>query len=104
MVSEVLLRGEENALPSFDIIRLLGIRSRRELCAQVARERNAGQLILSTRSGGGGYFLPSEGEQGKREIAAFVATLHSEAVSTFAALQSARRALGDISGQQSIEE
>lgn len=32
---------------------------KREIIAAVADERKAGRLICSTRSGGGGYFLPA---------------------------------------------
>ena len=65
----------------------------RELQQEIREERAAGALILSKTNDGGGYFLPSEGEQGKAEIQAFISTLHARAANTFAALKAAKAAL-----------
>lgn len=99
VVFELLYRGEENAITTADLLRLTGLRNARELRAQISKERGEGHLVLSTCRGRGGYFLPSEGAEGRREIEAFCATLRSRAVNTFRALRNARRALGVLEGQ-----
>ena len=104
LVSSFLLQGEANALPSSELVRLTGFRSVRDLQAEIAREREAGALILSTCRNGGGYFLPADGEEGQREISAFVATLQSRAVHTLKALKTAHEALQNIDGQVSLSD
>ena len=101
MIYELLPQGEQNAVPTRDLVKITGFRSARDLQLQVAHEREEGKLILSTCKGG--YFLPSDGEQGMAEIAAFVATLHSRAINTLRALRAAKAALCDIEGQIPIE-
>ena len=97
-----LNRGEKNAIPSRKLVILSGFRSVRDLQAEIAREREAGALILSTCRHGGGYFLPDEGEEGKREIRKFVATLAARAVNTLRAMKHAEKALKTIDGQMMI--
>lgn len=104
LIASMLPRGEENAIPSAKLVQLAGVRSARELQNQIAQEREAGALILSTCRGGGGYFLPSDGEVGKREIAAFVATLRARALNTLRALKAAREALEGLDGQVSLDD
>lgn len=104
LIESLLLQGEENALPSGELVRLTGFRSVRELQNEIAREREAGALILSTCRNGGGYFLPSDGDAGKREIAAFVATLKARALNTLRALKAAREALESLDGQVGIDD
>ena len=101
-VESLLLQGEGNALPSGELVRLTGFRSVRELQTEIAREREAGALILSSCRGGGGYFLPSDGEAGRREIATFMATLRARALNTLRALKTAREALEGLDGQMSL--
>ena len=98
-----LLRcGEENKLSSKELARLAGFSTSRALQAQIAAERSAGALILS--SSAGGYFRPAPGEQGKRELAAFEATLRRRAISTLAALHATRAALAQVEGQQMLDD
>ena len=104
LVSSFLLQGEANALPSNELVRMTGFRSVRDLQAEIAREREAGALILSTCRNGGGYFLPADDEEGQREISAFVATLQSRAVHTLKALKTAHEALQNIDGQVSLSD
>lgn len=104
LVESLLLHGEENAFPSSQLVRLTGFRSVRELQNEIAREREAGALILSTCRGGGGYFLPSDGEVGKHEIATFVATLRARALNTLRALKTAREALESLEGQVVLDD
>ena len=73
-IEALLQRGEANATSTRLLVTLTGMRSARELQAQIEAERNAGALILSRGGCGGGYFLPAEGEEGRREIADFIRT------------------------------
>lgn len=104
LVESLLLQGETNAIPSGDLVNLTGVKSTRELQLIISQEREAGALILSTCRGGGGYFLPSDGEAGKREIAAFVATLRARALNTLRALKTAREALESLEGQVALDD
>lgn len=103
-VESLLLQGEENALPSGELVRLTRFKSVRELQNEIAREREAGALILSTCRGGGGYFLPAPGEAGQREIGAFVATLRARALNTLRVLKAAREALESLDGQVALDD
>lgn len=60
MVVDYLKKGRENAIPSKVLAEACGYSSTRELQAEIARERAAGEVILSTTSNGGGYFLPAQ--------------------------------------------
>lgn len=104
LIESMLLKGEENAITSSELVRLTGFKSVRELQNEIAREREAGSLILSTCRGGGGYFRPAPGEAGKQEIAAFVSTLASRAIGTFRALKSAKRELKTLDGQITFDQ
>ena len=99
IVAPALLQGEEHALSTKELLATCGLRSPRELRAVIAREREEGALILSTCRHHGGYFLPAEGEAGRREIAAFVSTLHARAANTLKALRTAKAALEQMEGQ-----
>ena len=58
MVHELLLTGEENAIPGREICGLLGI-TLRELTAAVEKERRAGKPICAASGRHPGYFLPA---------------------------------------------
>ena len=103
LVYTVLPQGEQNAISSRDLARQCGYKGVRDLQLEISREREAGMLILSTCRGGGGYFRPADGETGRQETAAFVATLRARAYSTLRALRAARRALEGLEGQLTIE-
>lgn len=103
-VFERLPQGEDNAIKAKDLARQCGFKSARDLQHAIALEREAGALILSTCRHGGGYYRPSDGEAGKREINSFVATLASRAINTLRAIKAARRELKTIDGQISINE
>lgn len=102
-VSCLLFHGSANAIPTADLVKLGGFRSVREMQKQIERERVHGALILSRGGAGGGYFLPSEGEQGQREISSFVRTLDSRARNTFRTIKAARAALQVLPGQMEVE-
>lgn len=103
-VEKLLLQGEQNALTSAYLVQLTGVRSARELQTMIARERDAGALILSTCRGSGGYFLPADGEAGQREVSEFMATLQARAINTLKALKTAREALKYIEGQVTLTD
>lgn len=98
-ICELLPRGESNAVSSRTLAELTGCRSIRDLQSRIAIERAQGKLILSSCRRGGGYFLPSQGAEGKAEISAFVTTLRARAVHTLSALKTAQMALKEIDGQ-----
>ncbi len=97
MIVELLHTGKENAILTNDLVAMLGLSSGRELQAIVARERNEGEIICSTTRGG--YFKPKDTD----ELREFVRTLEKRANSTFLALQSARRELEKIEGQEEMK-
>ena len=88
-IVDLLLVGRENAIPSKDLAKLAGLSSVRELQRLIARERAAGEVILSTCESGGGYLRPACQD----EIRAFVRTLDARAKNTNCALRSAQAAL-----------
>lgn len=64
-VEEVLHKGQENAISAQDLCKCLGFNNVRELQHEIARERKAGAVILSTCQEGGGYFLPGSDQEVK---------------------------------------
>lgn len=86
LVLEALQAGKENAISAQDLCTYLRFNSVRELQHEIARERKAGAVILSTCQNGGGYFLP----ENDREVRQFIWTLENRAKNTFAVLRSAR--------------
>lgn len=103
-IAALLPKGEGNAIPTAQLMELTGIQYVRELRHEVAKERAAGYLILSTRRNGGGYFLPDDGEAGQREILAHISTMQAQAVNMLRSVKAARNALGPILGQEAFEE
>lgn len=85
-VQEVLHQGHENAINAQYLADILGFDSVRELQKQIAHERKAGAVILSTCENGGGYYLPGD----EWEVRRFIQTLESRARNTMAALRSAK--------------
>ncbi len=99
-ISDLLLEGAENAIPSKELARMAGLRSVRQLQEEIAQERDAGAVILSTCRNGGGYYLPTSGDAGRYEIEEYVRTLKSRALNTLRAIRSARAALNDLDGSR----
>lgn len=89
IVMDVLPAGKENAVSSEALCNRLGFESVRELQKEIARERTAGAVILSTCQEDGGYFLPGN----VREVKEFIKTLESRGRNTLMALKSARELL-----------
>lgn len=95
-VNSLLNRGEENAVTARDLAAITG-HSVREITAQIARERQAGAVILSSNKG---YFLPSN----TQELLHFVRTMDSRAKQIFLAARSAKAMLAKVPGQINLEE
>ena len=96
-VYDVLHYGLDNAIPTKDLVQMLGLQSDRELRKMVERERAAGAVILSDCRRGG-YYLSDDPE----ELLRFTRTLQSRAKNTAKAAQSAQRALDAAAGQEVI--
>ena len=88
-VRDMLPKGKENAIPSKELTDYLGLGSVRELQQEIARERAAGAVILSTCQEGGGYYLPATDQ----EVREFIRTLENRGKNTLLALKSARNYL-----------
>ena len=101
-VESLLPCGAENAIPTAELVKACGFSSARELQKQIEAERLHGALILSRSGNGGGYFLPSEGAAGQREIAEYVNTLRARALNTLRTLKTANAALEIIEGQETL--
>lgn len=95
-VNGLLHTGEESAVTARDLAKITG-RSVREITAQIARERQAGAVILSS---GKGYFLPANNE----EILHFVRAMDSRARNIYLATRSAKAMLAKVPGQLEIDE
>ena len=93
MVSEVLKRGKDNAISTSELMNILGFKTKRDLTLQIAKERDAGRLILSSTQGG--YYMP----QNKQEVKDFV---DSRAKNTLKITKAAREFLKRIDGQMTI--
>lgn len=89
LVADTLSRCKENSISSEVLCSRLGFESIRELQKEIARERAAGAVILSTCQEDGGYFLPGN----VREVKEFVKTLENRGRNTLMALESARELL-----------
>lgn len=90
VVADILPEGKENAMSAEALCSRLGLETVRELQKEIARERAAGAVILSTCQEDGGYFLPGN----VREVKEFIKTLENRGRNTLRALESARELLG----------
>lgn len=102
LVEAVLAHGAENAISTAELVKICGFTSTRELQEQIEAERLHGALILSRSGTAGGYFLPTEGEAGRREIADYIGTLRARALNTLRTLKTASEALNTVDGQEAI--
>lgn len=93
-ITGLIHNGEENALTARDLAAITGL-SVRDITLQIARERQAGAVILSS---GKGYFLPSNED----EILHFVNAMNSRARNIYLAAQSAKAMLAKVPGQLDI--
>lgn len=95
---KILPTGKENAISTNDLTVLMGFSDSRALQADIARARNAGQVILSSTAGG--YYLPCNDS----EVEEFIAVLRARAIGTFRALKSAREYLKEDKAQMSFDD
>lgn len=100
-VEKLLRPGHENAISTRVLVDLVGCGSARQLQTIIAAERARGALILS--SAAGGYYLPSDGPEGREELRRFIDTLRARAVSTLRTMQHARIALDVLEGQLEVD-
>lgn len=100
-VSAFLKKGAENALSTTELVQLVGCSTPRRLQMLIAFERDGGELILSSTSGG--YFLPDDGEKGIQEIQRFVYQLRARAINTLRAAAAAKRQIRVLEGQVEIQ-
>lgn len=96
--TKILPTGKENAISTDELTILLGFADARGLQTDIAKSRNAGQVILSSVQGG--YYLPADDS----EVEEFVAVLRARAINTFRALKSAREYLKEDKGQISFDD
>ena len=94
-ISEYLSTGKQNAIPSKALADMLGFDTVRELQKAIEWERQAGAVILSTCTLGGGYFLPAN----EQEIREFIRTLSNRAKNTRRSTESTLAALDGMTGQ-----
>ena len=100
IVEKSLQQGAENAVSIDYLLTVTGHKTARALQSEIAREREAGALILSSNRSG--YYLPDSGEKGRQEIARFISTLRARSLNTLRILKPARRALMVVDGQTEI--
>lgn len=97
-ITDYLPTGKENAIPSKTLAEILGFDTVRELQKAIEREWQAGAVILSTCTEGGGYFLPAN----ETEIREFIRTLSNRAKNTRRSMESALDALDGMTGQMRL--
>ena len=89
IVADVLPGGKETAVSAEVLCNRLGFETVREMQKEIARERAAGAVLLSSCQVDGGYFLPGN----VQEVRAFIKTLKNWGRNTLLALKSARKLL-----------
>ena len=93
---KILPKGEENAIKMPQLRQIMGMSEARYIQKMISDERAAGAVILSSERG---YFLPDDGEKGRREVEAFVSTMMAKGISTMNATRSAFDYLRTLPGQ-----
>lgn len=97
--TSILPKGAENGIKTPELLRLTGLSDTRTIRKLISDERAAGAVILSGETG---YYLPDDGEKGRRETEAFVATVTAKGVNTIRAVRSAKAFLDTLPGQMEI--
>jgi len=95
----ILPKGAENGIKTAELLKITGLSDVRTIRKLVSDERAAGAVILS---GDSGYYLPDDGEKGRQEVEAFIATVTSKGVNTIRAVRSAQVFLDNLPGQIEI--
>jgi hypothetical protein len=95
----ILPKGAENGIKTADLLKITGMSDTRTIRKLISDERAAGAVILS---GDTGYFLPDDGEKGRQETEAFIATVTAKGANTIRAVASAKAFLANLPGQMEI--
>jgi hypothetical protein len=99
-VFSMLPSGEANAVPSRTIAEIMSFPDIRSFRAEIARERRAGALILSSKSSGNaGLYRPAN----RDELARYLSRREREAKAELYTLKATRKALRQLDGQTEIE-
>lgn len=94
-VKDLIPTGKDMAISSRELAAKMSI-TERKLREIITEERTSGTVICSSANG---YYLPSN----RGEIEEFCHFMEKRAKHSFVAIQSARRALGIIEGQQELD-
>ena len=94
-----LPKGAEHGISAAELLRMTGLSDTRVIRKLIADERAAGAVILS---GMNGYYLPDDGEKGRRETEAYIAAMGAKGISTLRAIRSAKAYLANLPGQIEI--
>ena len=96
---KILPKGAEHGISAAELLRMTGLSDTRVIRKLIADERAAGAVILS---GMNGYYLPDDGEKGRRETEAYIAAMGAKGISTLRAIRSAKAYLANLPGQIEI--
>lgn len=101
-IFDLLPTGEQNAVSRRELMAITGLTDR-QLRKQIATERRAGALILSSPDRyNGGYFRHEVGNAA--ELRRFINFMSSHGRATFVVLKAARAALAEIEQAEAKEE
>lgn len=101
-IEKILRQGAENSITTENLLQLTGYGTVRALRQAISHEREFGALILSSTSGG--YFLPDDGEKGRREMKQYVGQIQARAFNTLKAASAAKQRLQILEGQNNLFE
>lgn len=96
--TEILGKGEENAIETSVLMKMLGFNSERSLRKDISKARKEGQIILSSAKGG--YYLPKD----DKEVKEWIKKLTRQASSIFYILKHARIYLRENKNQYTIDD
>lgn len=88
-ITALLPKGMENAISAKALAELVGVSDLRGLRTKISLERIRGAPILSTP--GGGYFLPDDGEKGRKEAELFLKVMDARTRTTAEVTEAARQ-------------
>ena len=97
-IADFLGHGAENAVRCADLMEICSFSNKRALRRQVAKEREAGTLIIADSHG---YYLPSNNpEQAQQELECYLRTGTQKAISLLRTLKHVRSTLKQCAGQE----
>lgn len=99
-IADFLGHGAENAVRCADLMQICSFPNKRALRRQVAKEREAGTLIIADNHG---YYLPSNNpEQAQQELECYLRTGTQKAISLLRTLKHVRSTLKQCAGQEDM--